>query len=146
MKFMIMSGLWSLLCLEYSTRVCSPCSSEIQWLGSSLSYLTAIEVEWVSVGIGCQLSTATSDGATLDCFPVGFSDSCWFKIIFNVTWKLVTEDGAIIPWGKGSQELAPAGINIVLQEHNNIQFQIWAARTARTVKYQAASDSRLSCV
>lgn len=72
------------------------CSSEVQRLGGGLSYLTAIEVERVSVGIGCQLPTATSDGAALDCFPVGFGDSCRFKIIFNVTGKLVTEDRAVV--------------------------------------------------
>lgn len=52
------------------------CSSEVQWLGGGLPYLTAIEVERVSMGIGRQLPAATSDGATLDCFPVGFGDSC----------------------------------------------------------------------
>lgn len=52
------------------------CSSEVQWLGGSLPYLTTIKVERISMGIGRQLPTATSDHSTLDGFPVGFSDSC----------------------------------------------------------------------
>lgn len=52
------------------------CSSEIQRFGGSLPYLTAIEVERVSVGIGCQLPTATPYHSALNGLPVCLSDSC----------------------------------------------------------------------
>lgn len=112
-----------------------------------MPYLTAIEVERVSVGIGRQLPTATSDGASLDCFPVGFGDSCRFKIIFNVTGKLVTEDRAVVTWGGGGGRVITE-IGISRGKHspprkkNNVRFQVRArlrrerrrARQARSQK------------
>lgn len=62
-----------------------PCSGEIQRLSHSLSYLTSIKIEWISMGIGCQLSTSIPYHSPLNGFPVYFSDSFRFKIIFNIT-------------------------------------------------------------
>ena len=85
-----------ILCLNYNTGVLLPCSSEIQRFGGSLPYLTAIKIERVPMGIGCQLPTATSYHSTLNSFPVCLSDSCRLKIIFNITGKVMTENRAVI--------------------------------------------------
>lgn len=65
-----------ILCLNYNMGVLVPCSSEIQRFGGSLPYLAAIEIERVSMGIGCQLSTATSYYSALNGLPVCLGDSC----------------------------------------------------------------------
>ena len=100
------SGQWPvvrlILCLNYATGVVLPCASKIQRFGGSLPYLTAIEIERVSVCVGCQLPTATSYHSALDGLPVCLSDSCWLKIILNITGKVVTKNGAIITYREGN--------------------------------------------
>lgn len=73
-----------------------PCSGEIQRLGHSLSYLTSVKVERISMGIGCQLSTSIPYHSPLNGFPVYFSDSFRLKIIFNITWQIMAKNRAVI--------------------------------------------------
>lgn len=73
-----------------------PCSGEIQRLGHSLSYLTSVKVERISMGVGCQLSTSIPYHSPLNGFPVYFSDSFRFKIIFNITWQIMAKNRAVI--------------------------------------------------
>lgn len=81
-----------------------PSSSEVQRFSNCLPHLTAIKVEWVSVGVRWQLPTSTAHSTTLDQLPALLRHAAWFKVVLDGAGQVTAGEGAIVTcWSERKQ-------------------------------------------